>query len=192
MRSTTTWCARQSNISPEEEKQVGGQLGRPSGARFRTYERLKRYAEEVKDTLFDTEPLRQGDRRYLSLSPAPGCDRHAEPPTAKRASPMRQPGRTGDRAARGRPALRHPRGRRTPGTANHLLAGPDRSQGQLRHGDRPRTERDSAAPREVRSSSHCSSRSWAGTTADENADVAVAGRSLCSRSDRPKAGHGRV
>ena len=42
-----------------EEKQVGGQLGRPSGARFRTYERLKGYAEQVKDTLFDTEPLRR-------------------------------------------------------------------------------------------------------------------------------------
>jgi hypothetical protein len=32
----------------EEEKQVGGQLGRPSGARFRTYERLKIYAEALK------------------------------------------------------------------------------------------------------------------------------------------------
>ncbi len=32
-------------------------MGRPSGARFRTYERLKHYAEEVKDTLFDTEAL---------------------------------------------------------------------------------------------------------------------------------------
>jgi len=42
-----------------EEKQVGGQLGRPSGARFRTYERLKNYAESVRDTLFDTEPLRR-------------------------------------------------------------------------------------------------------------------------------------
>ena len=42
-----------------EEKQVGGQLGRPSGARFRTYERLKDYAERVKGTLFDTEPLRR-------------------------------------------------------------------------------------------------------------------------------------
>lgn len=40
-----------------EEKTVGGQLGRPSGARFRTYERLKRYAEKIKDTLFDTPPL---------------------------------------------------------------------------------------------------------------------------------------
>ena len=42
-----------------EEKQVGGQLGRPSGARFRTYEQLKGHAEDVKDTLFDTEPLRR-------------------------------------------------------------------------------------------------------------------------------------
>lgn len=40
-----------------EEKSVGGQLGRPSGARFRTYERLKRYAEQVKGTLFDTPEL---------------------------------------------------------------------------------------------------------------------------------------
>ncbi|MCY4386244.1 MAG: helicase-related protein [Desulfurellaceae bacterium] len=42
-----------------EEKQVGGQLGRPSGARFRVYERLKSYAEQVKGTLFDTELLRR-------------------------------------------------------------------------------------------------------------------------------------
>lgn len=40
-----------------EEKSVGGQLGRPSGARFRTYERLKRHAEQVKDTLFDSPQL---------------------------------------------------------------------------------------------------------------------------------------
>ncbi len=40
-----------------EEKSVGGQLGRPSGARFRTYERLKRYAEQVRGTLFDTPQL---------------------------------------------------------------------------------------------------------------------------------------
>jgi hypothetical protein len=42
-----------------EEKTVGGQLGRPSGARFRTYERLKRYADEIKGTLFDTAQLRR-------------------------------------------------------------------------------------------------------------------------------------
>ncbi len=41
----------------EEEKTIGGQLGRPSGARFRTYERLKRYAESVKGTLFETQDL---------------------------------------------------------------------------------------------------------------------------------------
>ncbi|HWP91519.1 MAG TPA: helicase-related protein [Thermodesulfobacteriota bacterium] len=41
----------------EEEKSIGGQLGRPSGARFRTYERLKRYAEEVKGTLFESQEL---------------------------------------------------------------------------------------------------------------------------------------
>ena len=42
-----------------EEKQVGGQLGRPSGARFRTYERLKNHAEQVRGTLFDSESLRR-------------------------------------------------------------------------------------------------------------------------------------
>lgn len=40
-----------------EEKQVGGQLGRPSGARFRSYERLKRHADKVKGTLFDLPEL---------------------------------------------------------------------------------------------------------------------------------------
>jgi len=40
-----------------EEKSVGGQLGRPSGARFRSYERLKRYGEKVKGTLFDIPQL---------------------------------------------------------------------------------------------------------------------------------------
>ncbi|MFH1738030.1 MAG: C-terminal helicase domain-containing protein [bacterium] len=41
----------------KEEKSVGGQLGRPSGARFRTYERLKQYAEDIKGTLFDRPEL---------------------------------------------------------------------------------------------------------------------------------------
>ena len=40
-----------------EEKSVGGQLGRPSGARFRAYERLKRHAEQVKGTLFEPPEL---------------------------------------------------------------------------------------------------------------------------------------
>lgn len=40
-----------------EEKTLGGQLGRPSGARFRTYERLKRHAAEVKGSLFESQKL---------------------------------------------------------------------------------------------------------------------------------------
>ena len=40
-----------------EEKRVGGQLGRPSGARFRTYTRLKHHAEVIKGELFDRESL---------------------------------------------------------------------------------------------------------------------------------------
>ncbi len=44
-------------VHHHQEKQVGGQLGRPAGARFRTYERLKQHAERVKDTLFDTKSL---------------------------------------------------------------------------------------------------------------------------------------
>ena len=42
-----------------EERSIGGGLGRPSGARFRTYERLTQYAEEVRGTLFDTPELRR-------------------------------------------------------------------------------------------------------------------------------------
>ena len=40
-----------------EEKRVGGQLGRPSGARFRTYTRLKEYADAIKGQLFDVDAL---------------------------------------------------------------------------------------------------------------------------------------
>lgn len=41
----------------EIEKSVGGQLGRPSGARFRTYERLKAFADEIKGTLLASPEL---------------------------------------------------------------------------------------------------------------------------------------
>jgi hypothetical protein len=34
------------------ERSTGGQLGRPSGARFRTYERIKRYVDDIHGTLF--------------------------------------------------------------------------------------------------------------------------------------------
>ena len=40
-----------------EEKRVGGQLGRPSGARFRTYTRLKQYADAIMGQLFDVDAL---------------------------------------------------------------------------------------------------------------------------------------
>ncbi len=40
-----------------EEKRVGGQLGRPSGARFRVYERLKNYIEQGRGTLFVSAEL---------------------------------------------------------------------------------------------------------------------------------------
>ena len=36
-----------------EEKRIGGQLGRPSGARFRAYRRLKTYADAIKGQLFE-------------------------------------------------------------------------------------------------------------------------------------------
>ena len=42
-----------------EERTVGGQLGRPSGARFRTYQRLQQYAEQVRGTFFDTPELKR-------------------------------------------------------------------------------------------------------------------------------------
>jgi SNF2 family DNA or RNA helicase len=41
----------------EEELTAGGQLGRPSGARFRTYERLKSYAQSVRGTIFASDEL---------------------------------------------------------------------------------------------------------------------------------------
>ena len=44
-----------------EERSVGGQLGRPSGARFRTFTRLKGYAERTQGTLFDNPGAAQGD-----------------------------------------------------------------------------------------------------------------------------------
>ncbi len=44
-----------------EQQSAGGQLGRPSGARFKTYERLKQYAAYLETTLFahEAEPLKK-------------------------------------------------------------------------------------------------------------------------------------
>ncbi|MFB2982626.1 hypothetical protein [Microseira sp. BLCC-F43] len=41
----------------ESEQNSGVELGRPSGARFRTYERLKKYVQDKKGTAFVTEEL---------------------------------------------------------------------------------------------------------------------------------------
>ena len=41
----------------KEDRRIGGQLGRPSSARRRTYERLKEYANQNKGTLFDSPVL---------------------------------------------------------------------------------------------------------------------------------------
>ena len=43
----------------QQERNIGGQLGRRSSARHRVYNRLKDYAEAIKGQLFDSEDLRQ-------------------------------------------------------------------------------------------------------------------------------------
>lgn len=63
----TPWVHRHANhhqlvqegvkLIVKEERSIGGQLGRPSGARFRTYERLKAHAEDIKGTLFESPLL---------------------------------------------------------------------------------------------------------------------------------------
>ena len=56
-------CAAEAIV--KEERTTGGQLGRPSGARFRTYERLKHYAGQVRGTFFESpELLRAIDEIY--------------------------------------------------------------------------------------------------------------------------------
>lgn len=40
-----------------EERSVGGGLGRPSSARRRVYDRLMRYAEAVRGTVFDVQDM---------------------------------------------------------------------------------------------------------------------------------------
>jgi hypothetical protein len=43
----------------KEHVTTGGQLGKPASPRRRVYERLKDYAAQVKDSLFDIKPLHQ-------------------------------------------------------------------------------------------------------------------------------------
>lgn len=51
------WVAEGVALVVREDRQSGGQLGRPSGARFRAYERLKVHAEDIKGTLFESPVL---------------------------------------------------------------------------------------------------------------------------------------
>jgi superfamily II DNA or RNA helicase len=46
-------------LAAKEERHLGGALGRPTGARSRTYERLMKYHWDVRGTLFDTLELRR-------------------------------------------------------------------------------------------------------------------------------------
>ena len=48
---------RAAELVAKEERSVGGQLGRPSGARFRTYERLRNHAERIRGTIFESQEL---------------------------------------------------------------------------------------------------------------------------------------
>lgn len=62
-----TLVANAVDLMIKEERSFGGQLGRPSGARFRTYERLKGYAEQLKGTLFENPELHRAiDEIYRS------------------------------------------------------------------------------------------------------------------------------
>ena len=55
----TRWCSKPSPAFRRSTVTTGGQLGKPSSARRRVYERLKDYAARVKDSLFDIKPLHQ-------------------------------------------------------------------------------------------------------------------------------------
>ncbi len=71
-----------------EEKIAGGQLGRPSGARFRTYERLKRFVDHNQGMLWVTQellkavdeiyryPLRESAKDTLNRQLRSGIDDH--------------------------------------------------------------------------------------------------------------------
>jgi len=70
----------------QEERSIGGQLGRPSGARFKTYERLKNFVEQNQGMLFVTPdlvkavdeilrfPLREGAKDVLNRQLRAGID----------------------------------------------------------------------------------------------------------------------
>ena len=56
-KAITAWLKRGVKHIAKEEQRIGGQLGRPSGARRRVYDRLKTYADSIKGQLFDVSEL---------------------------------------------------------------------------------------------------------------------------------------
>ncbi len=116
----------------EEEKTIGGGLGRPSGARFRTYERLKRYADQVKGTLFDSQqlqrtmedvykyPLRESAAETLNRQMKTGAD---DETIVRLAMALREEARL---------SVIHEDGDRRGRDPDHLLAGADRRSFQWR------------------------------------------------------------
>ena len=58
---------RAARHAAREEKRVGGQLGRPSGARFRVYDRLKRFIEQGRGTLFVSVELERAHQAIYSF-----------------------------------------------------------------------------------------------------------------------------
>ena len=67
-RDTTTWLTKLSIWRLRSTSMVGGQLGRPSGARFRTYERLKNFAERIRGQVWDTVEFASGPwKKFTSI-----------------------------------------------------------------------------------------------------------------------------
>ena len=107
----------------KEEKRVGGQLGRPSGARFRVYDRLKNFIELQRGTLFVTTelerahqaiyrfPLRAAARDTLNRQLRSGI---SDEQLAELVTSLWQDGRL---------CLEEEGSRRAAGTSDHLLAG---------------------------------------------------------------------
>ena len=83
-RATTSSSPRASSTSSGRKNESAASSGRPSGARFRSYTRLKAYADDIKGQLFDVDGAAQGNRRHLPQSPAAVGGGHPESTTPKR------------------------------------------------------------------------------------------------------------
>ena len=84
MKTTTGSLRKVLSMSSGRRKRVGGQLGRPSGARFRTYTRLKAYADGIKGQLFDVEALHKAIDDIYRYPLRPSAVGHPEPAASQR------------------------------------------------------------------------------------------------------------